>query len=178
MVAFIRTTVVARVLLTLLRFWVGLEWVDSAVHKLGSSVWTGAEAGTAVTGFLTHAVSLAHGAHPAVQGWYANLIQVVALPNATMLSYLISWGELVIGVALICGCFTTFAACMGAILNTLFMLAGTTSINPNMLILEMFIMVGGFNAAIYGLDFWLIPRFRKLWGYEVNITGDARDKVH
>lgn len=168
MVAWIRNHQYARWIMTILRIWVGWQWVSAAVEKMGSPVWTGNKAGVAITGFLQHAVSLSQGAHPSVQGWYASFLSGAVLPDATFFSYLVSWGELLVGLALIVGAFTTFAALMGAVMNTAYLLAGTSSTNPNMLILEVLVMVAGFNAAVYGLDYWIIPWFRKIMHYEVN----------
>ena len=166
MVAWLRNHVVARFIMTVLRIWLGWQWVSAAVEKLGSPVWTGSKAGVAITGFLQHAASLSQGPHPDVQGWYASFINAVALPDATFFSYLVSWGELLVGLALILGIFTTFAALMGALMNTVYLLAGTSSSNPNMLIIEALVMVAGFNAAVYGLDYWIIPWFRRITKHE------------
>ena len=167
MVAWLRNHVVARWIMAVLRVWVGWQWVSAGAEKLGSPAWTGNKAGTAITGFLQHAASLSQGAHPSVQGWYAGFIHGVALPDAVFFSYLVSWGEMLVGLALIFGIFTTFAALMGAVMNTAYLLAGTSSTNPNMLIIEMLILIAGFNAAAYGVDYWLIPRFRRWMKYEV-----------
>ncbi|MHB1684714.1 MAG: DoxX family membrane protein [Bacilli bacterium] len=168
MVAWLRNHVVARFIMTVLRIWLGWQWVSAAAEKMGSPVWTGSKAGVAITGFLQHAVSLSQGPHADVQGWYASFINAVALPNAASFSYLVSWGEMLVGLALILGVFTTFAALMGAMMNTAYLLAGTSSSNPNMLIIEALVMVAGFNAAVYGLDYWVIPWFRRIMKYEVD----------
>ncbi len=173
MVAWLRNHVVARFIMTVLRIWLGWQWVSAAVEKLGSPVWTGSKAGVAITGFLQHAASLSQGPHPDVQGWYASFINAVALPDATFFSYLVSWGELLVGLALILGIFTTFAALMGALMNTVYLLAGTSSSNPNMLIIEALVMVAGFNAAVYGLDYWVIPWFRRIMKHEGPSTGSG-----
>lgn len=160
MVAWLRHNAFARWILLVARLWLGWEWLAAALEKLGSPVWTGAKAGVGVNGFLNHAVSLSTGAHAAVQGWYVGLIKTVALPGATELSYLVTYGELLIGLALLLGCVTTFAALMGAVLNSAYLFAGTVSTNPNMLIIEVFVLIAGFNAAKIGIDYWLIPWIR------------------
>lgn len=172
MVAWLRNHVVARWIVTVLRIWLGWQWVSAASEKIGSSVWTGGKAGVAISGFLQHAASLSQGSHPAVQGWYASFIHAVALPNAAFFSYLVSWGEMLVGLALIFGAFTTFAALMGAVMNAAYLLAGTSSTNPNMLIIEVLVMVAGFNAAAYGLDYWIIPWFRRMLKYEIDPSAD------
>lgn len=160
MVKWLRENMVARWLLTALRIWIGVEWIRAAAEKIGSPVWTGSKAGVAVGGFLQGALANATGAHPAVQGWYANFIKGFALPHAAMFSYLVSYGELLVGIGLVLGCFTMWAALMGAMLNTVYLLAGTTSTNPNMLIWQSLLLVAGFNAAYYGFDHYVIPFVR------------------
>jgi len=160
MVKWLRESPVARWLLLLARLWLGWQWISAALDKVGSPAWTGALAGVGIRGFLSHALTLASGAHPAVQGWYADIIRGVALPGADPLSYIIAFGELIIGIGLIVGGLTTIAALAGAILNTAYLLAGTVSTNPNMLIIEVLVLIAGFNAAAIGVDRWLIPALR------------------
>ncbi len=174
MVAWLRNHVAARWIMTVLRIWLGWQWVSAGAEKLTSPVWTGSKAGVGITGFLQHAASLSQGAHPDVQGWYAGFINTIALPNATFFSYLVSWGEMLVGLALILGAFTTFAALMGAVMNTAYLLAGTSSTNPNMLIIGTLVMVAGYNAAAYGLDYWIIPWFRQVMKYEVDPSIGSR----
>ncbi|COI12727.1 Uncharacterised protein [Streptococcus pneumoniae] len=47
-------------------------------------------------------------------------------------------------------------------MNLSFLLSGTVSVNPNLLILTMFILVAGQNAGRIGLDGYVFPKlFRK-----------------
>ncbi|MBX6352412.1 MAG: DoxX family protein [Thermoflavifilum sp.] len=163
MVGWLRHNVYARWLLTVLRVWVGAEWIRASLEKIGSPVWTGNKAGVAISGFLGNAVKLSTGAHAEVQGWYASFIQGFALPHAVLFSYVISYGELLVGIGLVLGCLTTAAAFFGAVMNVAYLLAGTSSTNPNMLIWEALLMVAGFNAAAIGVDRWLIPMLRHLF---------------
>jgi thiosulfate dehydrogenase (quinone) large subunit len=151
------------------RLWLGYEWITAGIEKVfgdGSAAWVGPKAGTAIMGFLKGAIAksaLAPGfdatnAHPAVQTWYATLIQNVFIPNATAFSYLVAYGELLVGIALIIGIFTHFAALMGAIMNLAYLLAGTTSTNPQMLVVGLVILLaGGIAVGYYGLDFFARP---------------------
>jgi len=157
------------ILWLLVRVWLGYEWITAGFEKLfgpGSAVWVGPKAGTAVAGFLKGAIaqsSLApnfdpSNAHPAVQTWYAVLARDVFLPNATAFSYLVSYGEILVGIALILGLFTNFAALMGVVMNLAYLFAGTVSTNPNMLVVGLIVvLVGGVAAGYYGLDFFARP---------------------
>jgi thiosulfate dehydrogenase (quinone) large subunit len=160
----------------LVRLWLGYEWISAASEKLfgeGSAAWVGPKAGSAIAGFLKGAIAksaLAPGfdpvktAHPAVQTWYAELVQNYFLPNVTTFSYLVACGELLVGIALIVGIFTHYAALMGIIMNLAYLLAGSNGINPNMLVLEMVILLaGGVAVGYYGLDFFARPMERDLF---------------
>lgn len=152
------------------RVWLGYTWLMDGIEKVfgeGNAAWVGDKAGTAVTGFLKGAIAksalasnfdAAANAHPAVQTWYAVLVQNVFLPNATLFSYLVAYGELLVGIALFLGIFTHFAALMGILMNLSYLFAGTTSTNPQMLVVGMVILlVGGVAVGYYGLDFFARP---------------------
>ena len=155
-VKFLREHVIASYLLLILRIYVGWEWVQAGWEKItGDTAFDSAK-------FLQAAVKKATGEHPAVQNWWASFLSHVAVPNAGFFSFLVQWGELLVGIGLIVGCFTTFATLMGMIMNFAYLLSGTTSTNPQLLLLEIFIVVAGFNAAKWGLDYWVIP-YLKSW---------------
>jgi len=157
------------------RLWLGYTWLTGGIEKVfgeGSAVWVGPQAGKAVTGFLNGAIAkspLAQGfdpiktPHPAVQEWYANLVQDVFLPNAQIFSYLVAYGELLVGIALILGIFTHFAALMGVLMNLSFLLSGTTSTNPQMVVVGLtIVLAGGVAVGYYGLDYFARPLEIKL----------------
>lgn len=154
-VKWLREHVSAAAVLTLFRLYLGYEWVTAGWQKL-----TG---GFDATGFLKGALSQASGEHPAVQSWWASFIEHVALPNVGFFNFLVPWGETLVGIALILGVFTTFSALMGAVMNFAFMFSGTTSTNPQMVLLTVFILVAGANAGKFGLDHWVLPYVRKHW---------------
>lgn len=152
------------------RVWLGYEWLMAGYEKVfgeGSAVWVGPKAGTAVAGFLKGALAKSALApdfdpvknpHPAVQEWYAYLVRDVFLPNAATFSYMVAFGELLVGAALILGIFTHFAALMGILMNLSYLFAGTTSTNPNLLVVGMVIfLAGGVAVGYYGLDFFARP---------------------
>jgi len=56
------------------------------------------------------------------------------LPNATLFSYLIAYGELLVGLALIIGVVTRFAALMALVMTLFYLFAGSVSSNPQMLL--------------------------------------------
>jgi thiosulfate dehydrogenase [quinone] large subunit len=145
---------------TVIRLYVGYEWLTAGWGKLTNpaGVWVGEKAGAAVTGFLTGALNKTGGEHPDVQGFYAWFIQHVALPNAALMSYLVTFGEIAVGIALILGLFTGIAAFFGGFLNTNFLLAGTVSANPVLFVLATLLVLAWRTAGYWGLDRWVLPK--------------------
>lgn len=146
---------------TVLRVWLGYQWFSSGLEKIKDPTWVGSKSGTAITGFLKGALAKATGEHPLVQGWYANFVRNVALPNAKIFTYLVSFGELLVGISLILGALTIVGLVAGAFMNLNYMLAGTTSTNPNLYTVAIILMVVGANAYILGLDRFIMPSLRK-----------------
>ncbi len=171
-----KTPQVAAVLWLIARLWLGYEWLTAGIAKVfgeGSAVWVGDKAGVAVSGFLNGAIAKSALAadydplknpHPAVQTWYAQLAHDVFLPNAVLFSYLVAYGELLVGLALILGIFTHFAALMGVLLNLAFLFAGSTSTNPQLLVVGLtIVLVGGVAVGTYGLDYFARPMLQGLF---------------
>jgi thiosulfate dehydrogenase [quinone] large subunit len=65
---------------------------------------------------------------------------------------LVTYGEIIIGVALILGIFTGIAAFFGSFLNLNFLLAGAVSSNPILLLLQLFLILAWRTAGWLGLD--------------------------
>lgn len=152
-VHFFRENKYASMFLLIIRLYLGYEWVVAGWEKI-----TG---GFDAYGFLKGSVEKAGGDHPAVAVWWASFLDGFAIPNVGLFNFLIPWGEFLVGLALIVGCFTTFAALMGAAMNFAFMFSGTTSTNPLMALLTFFILVAGYNAGKLGCDYWVIPMIRE-----------------
>jgi thiosulfate dehydrogenase [quinone] large subunit len=89
--------------------------------------------------------------------FYRPFIESVVLPNKTMFAALVSWGELFVGLAMIAGLATRYAAAIGAILVLNFwmakglpLFAGT---NQDIAWLVVFMVLGMVPAGkIAGLD--------------------------
>ena len=147
----------------IVRVYVGYAWLIAGWEKLYNPAWTGEKAGTAVTGFLNGALAKTSGLHPDVTGWYASFIQNFALPNAETFSYLVVYGEIAVGIALIVGLLTGIAAFFGTFMNLNFLFAGTVSTNPALLLLSLFLILAWRVAGWYGLDRWLLPKVGVPW---------------
>ena len=140
----------------ILRIYAGYQWIQAGLEKLQSPTWTGATAGSALTGFVASALPKASAAHPDVSGWYASFLTGVVLPHAAVWSWAISLGETLVGVALVLGFFTGIAAFFGGMMNANYLLAGTVSTNPLLFIIATWLVLGWRVAGYWGADHWLL----------------------
>lgn len=135
-----------------IRIYVGWAWLEAGWSKLISGMWLGDNAGNIIKGFLNGALAKTGGEHPDVMGWYAWLINHVFIPSAPLLSYLVVFGEIIVGIALIIGLCTKKAAKIGAFMNINYLFAGTVSTNPILLLLQLFLIKGNKVAGWLGVD--------------------------
>ncbi|MDR4950357.1 DoxX family protein [Neobacillus cucumis] len=154
-IQFLKENRYVALLLTVLRFYLGWEWLNAGWGKISSGKFD-------ASGFLNGAIQNISGENPAVQPWWGNFLKEVALPYVDLFNVIVPWGEFLVGLGLILGIFTTFSILMGLTMNFAYMFSGTTSTNPQMVLLGMFILVAGMNAGKIGLDRWLMPLLRKL----------------
>jgi thiosulfate dehydrogenase [quinone] large subunit len=142
----------------IIRIYAGYEWVQAGLEKLGSPAWTGSQVGTAIAGFVAGALKKTSGDHADVAGWYAGFLQTFVLPNAAVWSWLIAMGELAVGLGLIFGILTGFAAFFGGMMNANYLLAGTVSTNPLLFNFATWLVLAWRVAGYWGVDHWLLPR--------------------
>lgn len=145
----------------IIRLYVGYEWIHAGWEKLHSSVWTGAQSGVALHGFLMGAVGKVSSGN--VQGWYATFLRNVVIPDARVFSYVVSYGEFLVGLGLIVGLLTGFAAFFGTLMNASYLLAGTLSSNPILFILATWLVLAWKVSGWYGLDRWVLPFLGTPW---------------
>jgi thiosulfate dehydrogenase [quinone] large subunit len=148
----------AAIFWTVVRVYLGWLWLSAGWGKVNNPNWVGANAGTAISGFLRGALERAAGDSPSVAGWYAWMIEAIFLPNAVAMSYMVAFGQLLVGIALITGFLTGISAFFGGLMNVNFLLAGTLSTNPIMFILATWLVLAWRVAGYYGLDYWVLPK--------------------
>ncbi len=146
-----------------LRVYVGWEWLQAGLAKVSSPVWTGDKTGTAIKGFVMGALAKTGGGHPDVQLWYAQFLRDFVLNHTVLFSYLVAYGEVLVGIALILGIFTGIAAFFGAFMNMNYLFAGTVSINPPLLLIEIFLILAWRVCGWVGIDRWLLPKLGTPW---------------
>jgi len=146
-----------------IRLYLGYAWVNAGWHKVTNDAWVGANAGKGLTGFVQGAIGKAESGKD-VTGWYASFLENAVLPNAKVFSYVVAFGELLVGLGLILGLLTGIAAFFGAFMNASFLFAGTLSTNPLLFILATWLVLGWKVAGWYGLDRWALPLLGTPWG--------------
>jgi len=165
---FLFTNTLLAPLWAMIRIYLGYEWLTAGWEKLTNpaGIWVGEKAGATVTGFLNGALQKTDGAHPDMQGYSAWFFQNVALPNAALFSYLVTFGEIAVGLALIVGLFTGIAAFFGGFLSAMFLSAGTVSTNPLMFVLATLLVLAWRTAEYWGFDRFALP-----W---IGVPGESR----
>lgn len=161
MFRFIRENRYAAGVLALLRLYLGWKWLDSGWGKI-----TGEKAFDAA-GYLKNAVAnpvLDKATNETLYPNFTSFLDNVALPNVKLFNILIPWGELLVGLGLILGVFTTAAAFFGLLMNFMFLFAGTVSSNPWFVLIGMIILVAGANAGKFGGDRYVLPYLKRLLG--------------
>ncbi|OIJ10525.1 Crp/Fnr family transcriptional regulator [Anaerobacillus alkalilacustris] len=154
---FLRTNVYAAGILTFLRVYLGWKWFTVGWGKVTGDSFD-------ASGYLNGAVN-----NPVVsQGeivypTYVSFLENIAIPNSGLFSFLVAWGELLVGLGLILGVLTTAATFFGLVMNFAFMFAGTVSTNPWLVLISMFILVAGANAGKFGGDRWVLPYLKQLF---------------
>ena len=146
------------------RLYLGYTWITSGWGKIGNPAWM--QTGEALKGFWEYAVLIPEApARPAIVfNWYRAFLSAMLDSGIyTWFAKLIAVGELVIGVALVLGLFTWLFAFFGGFMNWNFMMAGSASVNPVMLILSIFLILAWKTAGWLGLDRWLLVQVGTPW---------------
>lgn len=151
-----------------LRIYLGWEWFMAGWEKIHNPVWVGPDAGKALTGFIQGALHKTAefctnpaSCHPDVQGWYASFLSSFVLPHVAVFSYMVSFGELLVGIALIVGFLVGISAFFGMFMNLNYMLAGTVSVNPIWFTLGIGLVVAWRVAGYWGADRYVLPLLGK-----------------
>ena len=132
-------------------------------HKVTGTGWL--DGGAALQGYWTNAVAIPEEGRPAITyDWYRTFIETLLNNEAyTWFAPLIAFGELAVGIALILGILSGFAAFFGAFMNMSFLLAGSASTNPVMFTLAVGVMLAWRVAGYYGVDRYLLPMLGTPW---------------
>lgn len=149
----------------IVRLYLGYDFLMAGWDKMANPVWFGSGAGAALQGFVNGAVAktacaqgvAAAACHPDVQMWYASFLQSAVLPNLVVWSNAVVIGEIMIGLGLIVGLLTGAAAFFAFFMSLNFLLAGTVSTNPIIIVLAVSIFAARHVAGYWGLDRYAMP---------------------
>jgi thiosulfate dehydrogenase (quinone) large subunit len=148
-----------------IRIFLGFEWIEAGWHKLAGPGWI--DGGASLLGYWTNAVKVPEagaGKAPITFEWYRGFLQFLIDNHASgWFAWLITFGELAIGIGLLLGALTGIAAFFGALMNMSFLLAGSASTNPIMFTFAVGLMLAWKVAGYYGLDRYLLPRLGVPW---------------
>ncbi|HEY8870789.1 MAG TPA: DoxX family membrane protein [Candidatus Limnocylindrales bacterium] len=157
-----------------IRLFVGFEWVEAGWHKFTGPGWL--DGGSALAGYWQSAVKIPDTGHPAITfEWYRGFLQLLLNNHAqTWFAWVVTFGELAVGVGLLLGILTGIAAFFGATMNMSFLLAGSASVNPIMFALAVGLMLGWKVAGYYGVDRYLLPLLGVPWHATVAPASSSR----
>jgi thiosulfate dehydrogenase [quinone] large subunit len=153
-----------------LRFFVGREWLAAGEHKVRDSAWM--DGGSALVapgeamGYWERVVAIPEPpARPSITyGWFRDLLQYMIDHGwESWFAKLIALGEFLVGLGLIVGALVGIAAFFGTLMNFNFLLAGSSSSNPVLFGLGVFLVLGWKVAGWWGLDRWLLPALGTPW---------------
>ena len=146
-----------------IRLFLGFAWVEAGWHKLTGGGWI--DGGSALAGFWAGAVKVPEtGRPPITYEWYRDFLNfLIAGHHETWFAPLITFGELAVGVGLLFGALTGFAAFFGAFMNMSFLLAGSASTNPVLFTMAIGLILAWRVAGWYGLDRYLLPALGAPW---------------
>lgn len=138
-----------------LRLFLGLGWLRAGVEKIGEPAWHNGEA---LTVFLQQQLA----ADAVYFPFYQTLINELFLPNAVILSWLITLGELLVGVAIITGVFTNLALLCGFFMNVNFVLAGVVNPSAFYIVIQSVLLCSNVGATL-GADAYLSKHIRSVF---------------
>ena len=147
-----------------IRLFVGFSWLEAGWGKLSGSGWL--DGGTALQGFWTR------GRRDPGEGSSADRVRVVPRlhqpPAPEQRLHLVrlarsSSASSLVGLGLLFGALTGFAAFFGALMNMSFLLAGSASSNPVLFTMAIGLILGWKVAGYFGLDRYLLPLVGVPW---------------
>ncbi len=159
-----------------IRIWLGWQWLNAGWEKLENPAWM--QSGAALKGFLAGAVAAVSksGAPVIHYTWYSSFLKLlISSGSYVWMGKLVSVGETLVGIALILGAFTGFAAFFGGFMNFNYLMAGTVSVNPMFLVLAVTLILAWKVSGRIGLDYFLVPRVGALWSDRIANKAVASD---
>jgi thiosulfate dehydrogenase [quinone] large subunit len=123
------------------------------------------DGGSALEGYWIRAIEVPEAGRPQITyDWYRDFLQFMLERGwYDWMAWVVAWGEVIAGLALIIGLLTGLAALGAAFMNFNFLLAGTASTNPVMFALAILVVLAWKVAGRIGVDRWLLPALGTPW---------------
>jgi thiosulfate dehydrogenase [quinone] large subunit len=146
-----------------IRIYLGFSWLEAGYHKYADGGWI--DGGASLRAYWERAAAVPEGGRPPISyDWYRSFIQTLLDNGAeSWMGWVITFGEMAVGIALIIGLLTGVAAFFGAFMNMSFLLAGSASTNPVLFTLAIGLMLAWKVAGYYGVDRYLLPLLGTPW---------------
>ena len=147
-----------------IRVFVGVSFLYAGLHKFSDPGWT--QGGASLLAYWQRAAAIPEApARPAITyDWYRDFINfLINGHHETWFAWLVTLGEIAVGLGLILGALTGIAAFFGALMNMSFLLAGSASTNPVLFTFAIGLILAWKVAGYYGLDRYLLPRLGTPW---------------
>ena len=147
-----------------IRVFVGVAFLDAGLHKFSDPGWT--QGGASLLSYWQRAAAIpeAPGRPQITYDWYRDFINfLINGHHETWFAWLVTLGEIAIGLGLILGALTGLAAFFGALMNMSFLLAGSASTNPVLFTFAIGLILAWKVAGYYGFDRYLLPRLGTPW---------------
>jgi thiosulfate dehydrogenase (quinone) large subunit len=142
------------------RLYLGFAWLEGGWEKLaGNPSWLSSSAG--IRGYWERAVVVPQGQGgraPITYDWWRDFLNFMLANNwDTWFAPTIAIGELLVGIGLITGVLTGWAAFFGMLMNMSFMLSGSASTNPVLFSLSILLILAWRVAGFLGGDRYVLP---------------------
>jgi thiosulfate dehydrogenase [quinone] large subunit len=146
-----------------IRLFLGLSWFEAGFHKFSGTGWL--DGGASLASYWTRAVTIPEkGSPPITYDWYRDFINILLNGNhQTWFAWVITFGEMAVGIGLILGALTGIAAFFGGLMNMSFLLAGSASSNPVLFTASIGLILAWRVAGYYGVDRYLLPMLGTPW---------------
>jgi len=159
-----------------IRLFVGFSFLEAGLHKLvpeGKAIGAGwLDGGASLLGYWNNAVAIPEAGRPAITfEWYRDFLNLLIANDAqTWFGYLIVFGEIAVGLGLVFGVLSGIAAFFGITMNMSFLLAGSSSSNPVLLMMGIGLVLAWRVAGYYGVDRYLLPALGVPWHIKVGAS--------
>jgi thiosulfate dehydrogenase [quinone] large subunit len=145
------------------RLFYGWSFLDASLHKLQSPAWM--STGDALKGYWTKAVAISDtGTGPITYDWWRQFLQAMLDAQAyTWFAKVVAVGEFMVGLGVLVGGLVGIAAVFGVTMNVAFLLSGSASTNPVLLLAGIALIMAWKVAGWIGADRFLLPLLGTPW---------------